>query len=239
LTVPAAAQKFTKIANFNGANGESPDGGLVKALDGNLFGTTRLGGTNVCLPEGSCGTIFGVTPGALTTLHTFSGTDGANPYLTLVLATDGNLYGVTQFNGANNGCSGGCGTIFRFNTDGSLTTLYNLSPEISPVTSLLQSADGSFYGTHASSFFRMTLHGVVTVLHSFTSVEGRPNGIVQATDGYFYGTAADGGIQSSACSPTGGGCGTIFRIGSGGELATLHYFKGPDGAQPEWNLIQA
>src|SRR5262245_43444752 len=86
--------------------------------------------------------------GSLTTLYTFHGADGANPYAALLQASDGNLYGVTHVGGANN-----FGSIFRITTAGTLTTLYsfNGTDGSNPSARLIQAADGSLYGT--------TIHG--------------------------------------------------------------------------------
>ena len=100
------------------ADGSYPNGGLVPATDGDLYGTTTFGGT--CALSSGCGTIFKITPGgALTTLYSFcslSGcTDGETPDAALVQATDGNFYGTTNYGGAIvSGCSSGngCGTVF-------------------------------------------------------------------------------------------------------------------------------
>jgi uncharacterized repeat protein (TIGR03803 family) len=52
---------------------------LIKASNGNFYGTTSGGGA------GGSGTIFEVTPaGHLTTLHSFVGTDGADYETALV-----------------------------------------------------------------------------------------------------------------------------------------------------------
>jgi uncharacterized repeat protein (TIGR03803 family) len=93
-------------------DGSSPYAGLVQATDGNLYGTTVLGGA------GGEGTIFKITPSG--TLLSFAGTDGAQPYAGLIQATDGNLYGTTKFGGANND-----GTIFKITLSGTLTTLHS------------------------------------------------------------------------------------------------------------------
>jgi uncharacterized repeat protein (TIGR03803 family) len=53
---------------------------------------------------------------AFTTLFSFDGTDGSQPYTGLVQATDGNLYGTAPGGGAN-----GAGTFFRITP--STTTL--------------------------------------------------------------------------------------------------------------------
>jgi uncharacterized repeat protein (TIGR03803 family) len=52
-----------------------------------------------------------------TTLHSFGGTDGLNPYAGLVQATNGDLYGTTLQGGAN-----GNGTVFKITPKGTLTT---------------------------------------------------------------------------------------------------------------------
>jgi uncharacterized repeat protein (TIGR03803 family) len=77
------AGKLTTLHRFNGTDGESPNG-LIQAADGNLYGATFWGGSGSCsnqtASEVGCGTIFRITPaGALTTLYSFGGTDGAWP----------------------------------------------------------------------------------------------------------------------------------------------------------------
>jgi uncharacterized repeat protein (TIGR03803 family) len=95
------AQTFTVLHSFDGPAGEYPRAGLVQGTNGNLFGTTIMGGTNdSCLGSTTCGTIFTITPGGtLTTLASFDGTDGAYPYAGLVQGTNGNLYGTTYEGG--------------------------------------------------------------------------------------------------------------------------------------------
>ena len=94
----AGAQSFIPLYSFTGGyNGNNPIAGLVPASDGNLYGTTREGGTN------GYGAIFRVsTSGAVTPLYSFTnGPDGAHPYSGLMRASDGNLYGTTEDGGTN------------------------------------------------------------------------------------------------------------------------------------------
>lgn len=90
------------------AEGANPDATLIQATDGNLYGTTQVGGVGA-------GTVFEITSsGSLTTLHSFRETDGQTPTASLVQATGGVLYGVAQLGGPNS-CSPyfrGCGTLF-------------------------------------------------------------------------------------------------------------------------------
>src|SRR5271166_193046 len=74
------------------ADGTFPVAALVQATNGNFYGTADTYGV------GDLGTVFEITPGgALTTLYSFNGPNGANPYMeSLIQATDGNLYGTTR-----------------------------------------------------------------------------------------------------------------------------------------------
>jgi uncharacterized repeat protein (TIGR03803 family) len=75
-----------------------------------LYGTTQTGGTH------AGGTIFKITPsGMLTTMYSFTSTDGSAPDGTLIQATDGSFYGTTR------GGGGGYGTVFKFVSSGMLT----------------------------------------------------------------------------------------------------------------------
>jgi uncharacterized repeat protein (TIGR03803 family) len=114
-----ASGKLTTLYNFcaqtNCADGQWPSGSLVQATDGNFYGTTEAGGAHgTNCPFGICGTVFKLTPGGtLTTLHSFAGTDGSDPYSGLVQGTSGTFYGTTEM-GADLSCGGGsgCGTVF-------------------------------------------------------------------------------------------------------------------------------
>jgi uncharacterized repeat protein (TIGR03803 family) len=105
-----AAGTLTTLHNFctlaDCADGETPVAGLVQATDGNLYGTTELGGAN------GSGTIFQITTGGtLTTLYNFCAqvmcADGEKPEAGLVQATDGNFYGAASVGG-----TGSVGAIF-------------------------------------------------------------------------------------------------------------------------------
>ena len=147
---------LTTLHSFAGypTDGDGPYAQVVQGSDGNFYGTATYGGANACYGRGTngCGTIFQITPsGALTTLHSFDGTDGEFPEAGLIQATDGNFYGTTYDGGVKDGCEYGCGTIFTITPSGTLTTLHEFKPKDGefPEAGLIQGTDGMFYGTTA------------------------------------------------------------------------------------------
>jgi len=238
LTQPA----FNVLVNFDSTNGANPAYmSLVQGEDGNFYGTTGSGGT------ADVGTVFRVVPGGtLTTLHSFSGTDGSSPISGLVLATDGFFYGTTQ------GGSGSAyaGTVFKIDpADGTLTTLheFNNSDGEEPGAPLMQATDGNLYGTTAwggaknyGTVFKISPDGAFTTVHSFDLTDGAlPYGaLIQASDGNLYGTTYNGGSGDCAGSTT-GGCGTIYMITRRGVLTTLYNFGPVNGNFPFSGLVQA
>jgi uncharacterized repeat protein (TIGR03803 family) len=230
----------------SGGDGQGPNYGLVQGRDGNFYGTTFEGGLNLCTYQGWCGTVFKVTPsGTLTIIHDFcpgSCADGGWPRAGLTLGIDGNFYGTTTTGGNGNGN----GTFFKMTPSGELTTLYsfcsqaNCADGLDSEATLVQGADGNFYGTNRAggditckcgTIFKITPAGKLTTLHTFHTGDGvlYPFGLVRATDGNFYGGSRNGSDTSCGDSY---GCGTIFKITPAGKLTILHKFEGTDGYHP-------
>lgn len=261
-----AAGVLTTLHSFAGTDGCAPYAGLVQASNGNFYGTTAAGGSN------SGGTVFEMTSdGVLTTLYTFCSltncADGSYPRSSLVQAANGNLYGVTAEGGAsvnNDYCaSSGCGTVFGITLGGVLKTLYSFcslpacGDGAIPIASLIQAADGTFYGTtseggkHADCtegcgvLFKMTPYGKLTTIHNFCSLANCADGsspfvpLAQATDGNLYGTTPYNGSYSVFNV----GNGTAFEITPAGAVTVLHSFCSlsgcADGQFPYGALLQA
>lgn len=147
--------KMVTLHSFNATDGANPVAGLVQAADGNFYGATPYGGSNVgncqlVYPYSQCGTLFEITrTGVLTTLYDFcpqaNCLDGVGPFGTLIQATDGNLYGTTDLAGASSG------TIFQWNpTAQTFSILYNFPYNSGSLAGLVEATNGKLYGTNAS-----------------------------------------------------------------------------------------
>ena len=234
---------YTNLHSFAGgfyygnSDGQRPYGGLVQGHDGNFYGTTTGGGTNVNV----AGTVFRITPsGACTTLYSFGGApDGGVPGAGLVLGSDGNFYGTTQ-SGGTNAC--GCGTIFRISPSGQYKNLYSFgAPGVGvPGGGLVQGSDGAFYGTTeqggtngAGTVFKMIaslpspanqMNGVsvvgTNVVIAVASVAGETYQLQYATD---LGSGNWSNVPDAAVINSTGGLLLITNLG--GALAPTRYYR--------------
>ncbi len=174
------------------------------------------------------------------TIASFTRGNGAN--FPLAQGTDGNFYG-TQDSSLS--------SVFRVTPAGDMTLLHDFdfdSGGYYPLSGLILAADGRFYGTTAYSHpsdgtvFSISSDGAFRTLYYFcpqpspcVSGELPVGALLQIDNGLFYGTTDLGGDLS--CNPP-FGCGTVFRIASGGSLTTLHRFHLSDGLAPMAPLIE-
>jgi uncharacterized repeat protein (TIGR03803 family) len=226
---------FTNLHSFTATSGSlltnsdgaTPVAGLI--LSGNtLYGTASSGGTN------GNGTVFAVNTNGtgFTVLHTFAATTvpypytnsgGANPHGGLLLAGS-TLYGTTLWGG-----SGGAGTVFAINTNGTgFTTLHSLtnSDGANPSASLILSGN-TLYGIGGNVFAVNTNGSNFTVLMTFPAglQYDSDNGTETNSVGYdsvgsllfsgntLYGTTWSGAIYGS---------GTVFSISLSPQLTIMH-----------------
>jgi uncharacterized repeat protein (TIGR03803 family) len=228
-----------------GKDGAYPDASLVFDGEGNLYGTTPYGGDNNCYYYGSgCGVVFELKHSKAgwreQVLHTFTGSDGADPFAEVTFDKTGNLYGTTWAGG-----SGG-GVVFQLKHSGGVWTestvyafpVYNGSPE----GGLVVDGNGNLYGATefggnngSGSVFEMTPSGsgwVQIALHSFNGYDGwfPTAGVTFDKAGNLYGTT--GGSNTGTCQD---GCGLVFVLKKADNWAEtiLHKFTGGvDGAYP-------
>jgi uncharacterized repeat protein (TIGR03803 family)/VCBS repeat-containing protein len=236
---------FTFLQSIGGQvcpNGCFPIGTLALGTDGGIYGVTESGGLF------GDGTLFKITlAGHFTKLHDFDDGSPSNHGLGggLALGPDGKFYGTTRYGGPTN-----FGTVFRLETDGSITTLFAFSGNDGqwPFGDLVRGSDGNVYGTTqgggggggttcgdvyngCGTVFRVSVSGTVSMVHAFdgTAGVGPVSGLTQGTDGNFYGTNSEGG----------NGCGTAYRMTLSGTVTLIHAFAvGNGGCVPRAQLVQ-
>jgi uncharacterized repeat protein (TIGR03803 family) len=205
-----------------GQDGVNPDAGLIFDENGNLYGTTTLGGTY------GDGTVYELIPSTNGTwtekvLHSFkpNGQDALYPEAGLIFDGIGNLYGTTYGGGAYSN-----GAVFELTSGANQTrTLrvlhsfkFNGKDGFVPEAGLIVDLTGDFYGTTTEggtydngTVFELTPSTndtwTETVLHSFDhNIPGGSipfSGLIFDDLGNLYGTAYAGGAY---------GFGTVFEL---------------------------
>jgi uncharacterized repeat protein (TIGR03803 family) len=233
--------------NFTGgADGGTPQAGLIRDSAGNLYGTAERGGTfgGMCgtgVGRG-CGVVYKLdSSGKESVLYSFTGgVDGWEPISGLIRDPYGNLYGTPELGGVFSGKCGssGCGVVFKVDPSGKEFVLhaFNGPPDGKyPGTgSLVRDSQGNFYGvtniggrtntactsTGCGLIYRVDAAGNYKVLYAFTGGfdGGFPNGLVRDAQGNLYGTTLSGGDFNR---------GTLFKLDLNGVESVLYSFATP------------
>jgi len=176
--------------------------------------------------------------------YTFNFSDGSSPNGDLILDSNNNLYGTTQFGGSSNR-----GVIFKLSPTGAETILYSFTGSTDggiPIGRLLADSKGNLYGITAlggdaqcscGTVFKLTKSGTLKTLHAFKGgTDGSQNqgqaelGLVMV-NGDLYGSASFGGVSGCDGSL---GCGVLFKVTPAGKETVLYRFTGQaDGAFPQ------
>ncbi len=254
------SRRYTVLHTFGAldAHGTNQDGAhpgvaLTRGPEDIFYGMTSDGG-----PHGT-GTIFKITAsGKFTVLHAFSALDsnlhnedGAKPLRTVVIGSDGNLYGTTRLGGQYT-CgprASGCGVAWVMTGSGNFGVLHQFRPTEGHAASLLQAKDGFFYGcavwpfaaAGSGTLYKMAPSGNhFEVLYRFSAVDATGKNadgtncyepLIETKPGVFYGTTPAGGPN---------GTGVVFSFESvNRDLDIVHAFgalnsagDNLDGASP-------
>ena len=112
-TTSGYASTPTILVNFNVANGQGPQSGLIADANRDLFGTTEYGGAS---GDGTVFEIVKTTSGYASTpitLVNFDGTNGQGPRSGLLADANGDLFGTTSAGGTSDD-----GTVFELTGSG-------------------------------------------------------------------------------------------------------------------------
>jgi uncharacterized repeat protein (TIGR03803 family) len=213
------ARKFKLLYSFcsksNCADGGYPLSGPMQSSNGNLYGTTGLGGAH------GAGVVYEITTsGLFKTLYSFCAqancADGSSPFGGLIQGSNGNLYGTTEYGGAN-----GYGVVFEITSTNQLIILHSFDETDGayPVSGLVQASDGNFYGTTdaggaadgAGTIYEITAAGVFSSLYSFCI----PAGCTGYYPGYTLAQATNGALIGATTNSPNLYTGSVFSYSNG------------------------
>jgi uncharacterized repeat protein (TIGR03803 family) len=249
-------------SNLHNEDGANPLRTILIGADGNLYGTTRLGGQYTCGPKSSgCGVAWVMNRwGNFSVIHQFRPTQGHAA--SLLQSRDGFLYGcaVWPFAAAGSGIlyrmapSGGhFDVLYRFsavdangnNADGA--DCYEPFVETQPGIFFGSATYGGANGNGVVFSYSLANPGVVRTVHTFSTINAAgensdgANPQARLTPGY----CNDGTLYSTASYGGANGNGVVFRIDLDGQFKVVHTFSATDpttganldGATPDFGVI--
>jgi uncharacterized repeat protein (TIGR03803 family) len=258
------AADLTTLVSFNGSNGAGPSAGLIADANGNLFGTTSVGGA-AGIFCGGCGTVFEIaktaaggyasTPTTLVSFcsQSFDCEDGDEPRAGLIIDAAGNLFGTTVSGGGPIQNTGVQGTVFEIaktaggyaSTPGILAIFELFFHGWLPYGGVIADANGNLFGTTSQgvgslgngTVFEITRTGptTLTTLVEFNGTNGANPRAGLIAD-------ANGNLFGTTSGGGASGDGTVFEIaktasGYANTPTTLVSFNGSNGAEPVSSLI--
>lgn len=222
---PSASGTWTETILYaflsnSSKDGQIPFSGVIPDKEGNLYGTTELGGAH------GDGTVFELVHSGSKwsekVLYSFGASlrDGVEPYSALTFDKSGNLYGTT-FAGGQNLLYGTLFELVLSGTTWTETVLHSFNGQGNnggcfPIGGMAIDTNGKLYGTTSAcgqntwgTVFELIPNGSASkeiVLHQFGSGNGdgeAPTGTVVLGKNALYGTTGEGGTANA---------GTVFEI---------------------------
>lgn len=239
-----ATNSYTKKFDFGGINGSLPYGSLIEASNGRLYGMTYEGGAN------NVGVIFeyNYSTNTFTKKIDLSPAIGANPYGSLVQASNGKLYGTT-YKGGNS-----YGALFEYDYT---TNIYTKKMDFGsvagmyPLGSLMEASNGKLYGTTSdggsNGLAVLFEYDYATDTYTKKTTIGSTHSLIEISNGKLYGLTTGGGannggsifeydffsnvksIKINLSTSTGNGpCGSLFAA-TNGKFYGMTYAGGVNG----------
>ena len=225
---------------YSGSVGSYGLGGVVLGNNGIFYAINDAG--SIC-NDNAILYSFDPSSGLFTDIYDFDcsyGDYGWNPENSPMFASNGKLYGMTNYGGgANQGVIYEVDPITNIYTD---IHDFEDSTGLSPSGTLIQLNDGKIYGTAVGGtnsagviFCYNPIDSTYTPLHYFdnTMLGNGPeeNELIQASDGKLYGTTTNGGAYNN---------GVIFSFDvSTGVYSDIYDFDSLQGYDPAAGVIQA
>lgn len=230
--------------------GAYPDAGIMRDIDGILYGTTSAGGRI------NGGTVFELRSNGKELAYGFPDATGGSVPNGLSRNPAGGLFGTTAAGGdLTCNAPNGCGTVFELDPTGAETVLYTFTggtdgsvPSGATPGGLAMDPAGNLYGTTSQggdancvvngsscgTVFALDTAGNKTVLHAFT---GYPKdgalpsgGLLRDQLGDLFGTTIAGGAH---------GYGSVFKLNAQNKQSILYSFLGhADGQYPNAGVVR-
>jgi uncharacterized repeat protein (TIGR03803 family) len=224
---------YSNLFSFDNTNGAHPNGTLLLAGNGKLYGVTSSGGSS------SAGVLFeyDITLNTLTKKIDFNLSNGSTPIGKLV-ETNSKLYGLTQAGG-----SSGTGVLFEYDFNLNVyTSKFNFGTGngVSPKGNLTVGSNGKLYGTTTSGglndygvLFEYDVSGnAFTKKQDFTATSGTApmGGLIEFSSGLFYGLASLGGATNE---------GVLYQydLSANTLAAKVNFQSAPTGSLPRGDLF--
>src|ERR1017187_3843297 len=198
---------YTLLYNFDFNHGAYPTGSVIELSNGKLYGTANWRGAD------TSGVLFcfDLVTHIYTDLHDYNNiTTGSNPSPSLLMASNGKLYGTTDQGGDTLLNRFGEGTLFSFDPSTNMyADLFNfiLLTGNHPRGNLIQATNGKLYGvtgsggdTVSNSLGRGVIFSFDPSTNIYTDLyhdtANSFSSLIQATNGKLYGTNFTGEIFS-------------------------------------------
>jgi uncharacterized repeat protein (TIGR03803 family) len=228
-----ANETYEVKVTFNGTNGNEPQGSLIQASNGKLYGMTYLSSIN----NNNKGVLFEYDPAtsAYSVKIQFNNDNGSRPYGDLV-EKDGKLYGMTREGGIND-----AGILFEYDTSTVVLTKkldFGGANGSNPVGTLCMASNGKFYGLSSGGtggsglifeYDPATNMYVKKIDFNFDNGSNPQGSLIQSSDGKLYGLSSYGGSSE---------LGTMFSFDiSTGTINNILTFDGANGSTPYYTKL--